>query len=184
MADVKKNERYIPIKNYVIAIVLIFVAIFLTWYGFAWNKVRQENKVSVSYLVKNNIVSKEIKSLNEISSITQEAPERYFIYISYTGDEDIYKLEKEIAPIIKKYELGDYIYYLNVTDIKKEDKDNYIDKINKELGLEETKITNVPTIIYFVDGIVPKSGIITTADGKLMTKSDFQKFLDINKIEK
>ena len=57
MADIKKNERYIPIKNYVIAIVLVIAAIFLTWYGFAWNKVRQENKVSVSYFVKNNIIS-------------------------------------------------------------------------------------------------------------------------------
>ncbi len=182
MADVKKNERYIPIKNYVIAIVLILVAIFLTWYGFEWNRVRQENKVSVSYLVKNNVISKEITSLDEISSITQEAPERYLIYISYTGSEEIYNLEKEIAPIIKDYQLNDYIYYIDVTKMKEED--GYVDKINKELGLEETKITNVPTIVYFVDGKVPKSGIITTADGKLMTKSDFQKFLDINKIEK
>ena len=182
MADIKKNERYIPTKNYVIAIVLVIAAIFLTWYGFAWNKVRQENKVSVSYFVKNNIISKEITSLDEISSITQEAPERYLVYISYTGSEEIYNLEKELTPIIKDYQLNDYIYFIDVTSIK-EDKD-YIDKLNEQLGLEEVKITNIPTILYFVDGKVSKSGIITTADGNLMTKSDFQKFLDVNKIEK
>ena len=182
MAEIKKNERFIPIKNYVIAIALILAAILLTWYGFAWNKVRQESKVSESYLAKNNIITKEIESLDELDSIMQEAPERYFIYISYTGDEKIYNLEKELAKIIKTYELNDYFYYLNVTDLKKND--NYIDEINKKLGLEDIKVSNVPTVVYFVDGKVPKSGIITTADGKLMTKSDFQKFLDVNKIEK
>ncbi len=182
MAEVKKNEKYIPTKNYIVALIIVLAAIFLTWYGFAWNKVRQENKVSISYFVKNNIITKEIDSLEELDSITQEAPERFFIYISYTGDEKIYDLEKSLAPIIKKYELNDSFYYLNVSELKKQD--NYIDEINNKLGLTDVKITNVPTVVYFVDGTVSKSGIITTADGNLMTKNDFQKFLDVNKIEK
>ncbi len=182
MAEIKKNEKFIPTKNYFVALAVVLAAIFLTWYGFAWNKVRLENKVSVSYFVKNNIITKEIDSLEELDSITQEAPEKYFIYIGYTGDENVYDLEKSLTPLIKKYELNDSFYYLNVTKIKNED--NYIDKINERLGLTDVKITNVPTVVYFVDGTVPKSGIITTADGNLMTKNDFQKFLDINKIEK
>lgn len=182
MADIKKNEKFIPTKNYVIAAIIVIAAILLTWYGFAWNKVRKENKVSISYLAKNNIITKEIDSLDELNNIMQETPDKYFIYISYTGDEKIYNLEKEIAPIIKDYQLNDSFYYLNVSDIK--DNDNYIDKINEKLGLKESKITNIPTVIYVNDGTVSKSGIITTADGSLMTKNDFQKFLDINKIEK
>ena len=182
MAEIKKNEKFIPTKNYFVALALVLAAIFLTWYGFAWNKVRQENKVSVSYFVKNNVITKEIDSLEELDSIVQEAPEKYFIYIGYTGDENVYNLEKQLAPIIKEYELNDSFYYLNVTKIKNED--NYVDKINEKLGLTDVKVTNVPTVIYFVDGTVSKSGIITTADGNLMTKNDFQKFLDVNKIEK
>ena len=52
MSNIKKNERYIPIKNYVVAAIIVVVTLLLTWYGFSWYNVIQENKVSTSYLVK------------------------------------------------------------------------------------------------------------------------------------
>ena len=52
MTNVKKNERYIPLKNYVLAAVVVVVMILLTLYGFAWYNVLKENRVSTSYLVK------------------------------------------------------------------------------------------------------------------------------------
>ena len=60
MTNVKKNERYIPLKNYVLAAVIVVVIIALTIYGFAWYDVLKENRVSSSYLVKEKIISKEI----------------------------------------------------------------------------------------------------------------------------
>ncbi len=182
MADIKKNERYIPTKNYIIAIGVIIGFLLLAWYCFAWYKVYKEDKVSTSYLIKNNIISNEITELNEIVDVFSEAPDEYFIYVSYTGDENIFSMEKDLAKIIKKYDIIDQFYYLNVTSIK--DNGDYIDEINRSLSLRDEKIIRVPTIIYYKDGEVVKDGIISRSDDKMMTAADFQKLLDANNVEK
>ena len=91
-------------------------------------------------------------------------------------------MEKDLAKLIKKYDLSENFYYIDITDIK--DTEGYIDKLNKSLGLTDIKITQVPTIIYFKDNEVLKNGIIERKDDKLMTANDFQKLLDLNNIEK
>ncbi len=182
MGEIKKNERYFPTKNYLITIGVIIGIILLVWYCFAWYKVYKQDKVSTSYLVKNNIVTNEVNDLNEIGDVFSEAPDEYYIYVSYTGDEDVYEMEKGLAKVIKKYNISDNFYYLNVTSIKNDS--NYVDDINKVLGLKDEKIINVPTIIYYKDGVVVKDGVIVRRDNKLMTSADFQKLLDANNIEK
>lgn len=180
MSSVKTNERYIPLKNYCIAAVIIIGIILLTWYGFAWYRVVKENKLSKSYLVSEKVISQEIKSLDEVQDVLSEPLSTYFIYISYTGSEEIYNMEKDIKELITKYDLADRFYYLNVTKIK--DEDNVIDKINESLHLEGKEIEQIPTILYIKDGVVIDS--TTREDNKIMTKGDFQKLLDSNKIEK
>ena len=180
MTEVKKNERFIPIKNYVISVVIILAAILLTFYGFEWYKVIKENKVSTSYLIKEKVISQEIQDLDEIESIFSEVPKTYYVYVSYTGDENIYNMEKSLAKIINNYSLNDNFYYLNVTSIK--DEEDYISKINYALNLTEIKITQVPTIIYYNDG---EAVYIIQKDKDIMMQAgDFQKLLDINDIEK
>lgn len=180
MSNIKKNERYIPIKNYVLAAVIVVVIVLLTWYGFSWYNVIQENKVSKSYLVKEKVISNEIKSLKEVNDIFSEAPSSYYIYISYTGSEEVYNMEKDLKKIISEYNLNNSIYYLNVTSIK--DEDDYINQINKALSLAEVKVTNVPTIIYYKEG--KAVDIISREDDNIMNVGDFQKLLDVNNIEK
>lgn len=180
MTNVKNNERFIPLKNYFLAIFIVVGAIALVWYGFAWYNILKENKISKSYLVKEKIISKEINDLNEVADVFSEAPKSYFIYVSYTGNEEIYNNEKGLKTIINSYNLNDSFYYLNVTSIK--DDDNYIDKINEALNLDEQKIINVPTIIYYENGKV--KDLIVRKDNNFMTAGDFQKLLDINRIEK
>ena len=174
MAKVNKSERFIPIKNYIISIGIVIAAVLLTIYGFAWYNVLKEGKVSQSYLVKSKVISSEIQSLDEVEAIFAEVPDEYFIYISYTGSEEIYNMEKDLKKVINKYELNDKFYYLNVSDIK--EKKNYIDKINKSLKLEE-EIKQVPTIVYIREGKVVD--IIERSDDNMMNVGDFQKLLDI-----
>ena len=52
-----RNERVIPIKNYLISVLIIIGAILLTFYGFEWYKVIKEHKVSTSYLIKEKVIS-------------------------------------------------------------------------------------------------------------------------------
>ena len=58
MSKVKENERFIPMKNYILAIGLVVAAVLVTLYGFAWYNVLKEGKVSQSYLVKTKVISK------------------------------------------------------------------------------------------------------------------------------
>ena len=175
-----KNERFIPVKNYLISAGIVVVIIALAWYAFAWYRVFKENKVSTSYLVKEKIISKEITDLNEITDVFSEVPTSYFVYISYTGNEVIYNMEKDLQSIINEYNLNDSIYYINVTSIK--DEDDCIDKINKALALDEKKVTSIPTIIYYNNG--KPVDIITRSDDNIINTGDFQKMLDVNHIEK
>jgi hypothetical protein len=179
---IKKNESFIPARNYVIAILIIAFIIAATWYGFAWYKVIKENKVSQSYLTKNDIITNTFNSLDEIDSVLSEAGNSYFIYVSYTGDEDIYNMEKDLKKVITKYNLSSSFYFLNVTDMK--DKDNYIDTINEKLGLTDSKkkVVNVPTILYYENGEL--KDLIVRSDKNIMNSGDFQKLLDVNKITK
>ena len=179
MSKVKENERFIPIKNYIIAIGLVVAAVLLTLYGFAWYNVLKEGRVSQSYLVKEKVISNEIQSLDEVEAIFAEVPDEYFIYISYTGSEEIYDMEKDLKKLINKYELNDLFYYLNVTSIK--DKNNYIEDLNKSLNLDQ-KVKQVPTIIYVKEGKVVD--IIERSDDNMMNVGDFQKLLDIYYVTK
>ena len=139
MVKFSKNERYIPIKNYVIAFGIVVAAVLLTMYGFSWYNVLKDGRIAQSYLVKEKVISNEIQSLEEVSDVFLEAPNSYFIYISYTGSEEIYNMEKDLKKIINEYSLNDSVYFLNVTSIK--DEKNYIEKINKTLKLEEQKVS-------------------------------------------
>jgi len=180
MATVKKNERFVPIKNYVIVVLVIIGIIALVWYGFSWHKVIQENKVSTSYLIKEKVISNEMQTIEELKDVFSEAPSDYYLYISYTGSNEIYNMEKELTALINDYKISEQFYYLNVTNIKKEK--DYISRINETLDLEEKKVTNVPTIIYFKEG---KAVDIIKKDGNnIMNIGDFQKLLDVNKVDK
>ena len=180
MSKVTKNERFIPIKNYVIAFGIVVAAVLLTIYGFAWYNVLKEGKVSQSYLVKEKVISNEIQSLDEVEAIFAEVPDEYFIYISYTGSEEVYDLEKNLEDIINDYELNDQIYYLNVTSIK--DEKDYLKKIHDALGLEDGTIKSVPTILYYNEGKVVD--IVERNDDNMMNSGDFQKLLDVNRVTK
>lgn len=172
---IQKNERFIPIKNYIIAALIVVLAIGLTWYIFAWRKAINDNKVSTSYLTKEKLVQ-EINDLSEAKSVFLEAPTSYYILVSYTGDEKVYNMEKSLKDLIVEYNLTDKIYYLNVSSIK--DDDNYISKIEEDLNFKDLDIKQVPTIIYVKDG--EAVDIITRSDDNMMTAGDFQKMLDIH----
>lgn len=176
MPNTKKNERYIPTKNYVTAFIIILIIIILTLYIFEWYKVYEKNQVEQSYLIKSNIIRNEIKEIKEVEAIFTEVPDDYFIYISYTGNKEIYNMEKDLKDIISRYNINDKFYFINVTDMMKND--NYIEELNNSLGLEEQKITKVPTIIYYKNGEVAKNGILTRDDDNIINAGDFGQFLE------
>ena len=139
-------------------------------------------KITKSYLISSNVIANEINSLDELSDVLSEAPLDYFLYISYPNDKKIYNMEIDLKKVICKYELQDKFYYLNIEDIK--ENEDYIEELNSILNLNEEKITNVPTILYFKEHTLAKNGIIHKDNNTLMQASDFNQLLENLKIEK
>ncbi len=179
----KKSVSKVPTKNYLIVGVIVLVVLLGSLYIYKWYDVYTENKIANSYLMTSKTLVHEIDDLSAIETVFGETvPNEYFVYVSYTKSKKIYELEKELKPIIDDYNLKDYIYYINVTNMMQES--DYLAKLNDALGLTENKITEVPTMIYFKDGEVDASSIITREDDNIMQAGDFAKLLDIKGINK
>ena len=172
-----KNSKYIPTKNYIYGALILLAVVFLAWYAISWYEVKEEEKLMTSYLITTNTLSYEIKNLNEVTQVLKESPNNYFIYISYTNDENVYRLEKKIKKVIDNYELQDEFYYINITDIKDDDK--LLRNLNDTFNT--TKINNVPCILYYQNGDLKQ---IITEDKKvfsidkltdLLTKYEYEK---------
>lgn len=169
MANTKYKNKPISLKKIAIILGVILGAIFIVLYCFKWHQVKEDEKYIQSYLISTNTISLEMNSISSINSILSETPNNYFIYISYTGDKDVYNFEKKLKPLINEYNLQNSFYYLNVTDIKESNK-NYKKDIAKELNIDSKNINNVPVILYFKDNELKSDGVTTIKDFENLLK--------------
>ena len=177
MKKQNKTNKYFPFKSYVYGLIIAIVIILLIWYLAAWYKVKNEDRLIKSYLVNTNTVTYEIDDLKEIVQVLKESPSDYFIYISYTNNEGIYKLEKKLKKIIDAYELKDAFYYININDYL--DDQNIYNELNNIFSTN--KIKNAPCILYFEDNELIR--VIQKNDG-IFNYNDFTNLLKENGYEK
>lgn len=169
MANTKYKNKSMSIKNIAILLCIVLGVIFIVLYCFKWHQVKEDEKYIQSYLISTNTISLEMTSLDDINSVLSETPSNYFIYISYTGDKDIYDYEKKLKPLIDEYSLQNSFYYLNITDIKKTN-NNYKKDIAKELNIDSKNVSNIPVILYFKDSELQSNGITTIKDFETLLK--------------
>ena len=158
----KKKERVVPKKNYYILSFLIVMVVVVTFLIFDMNNKFQNNKLEESYFTG---YLNEVNE-NELDSIMTETTTEYFILITKTEDEDVYKFEKDLKKIIKKNDLRDNFVFINYTD------NSDLSNLNKKFGSD---IKTIPAILYFKDGVFVKS--IDSKEG-IIKASDFDKLLD------
>ena len=175
--QVEVAKQKVSRKRIVIILVIILAFILLGLYIYRWQQVKDEERLSTSYLLSSGTVSLEIKNLDEVSQILSESPTEYFVLITYTGNEDAYDLENGIKPIIDDYKLSDSFYYLNIESIM--NSDNYLTRLNNAFNTDE--ISTVPIILYFKDGELIDT--VTRDDDNVINAGDFQKLLDIYEYE-
>ena len=175
--QVEVAKQKVSRNRIVIILVIILAFILLGLYIYRWQQVKDEERLSTSYLLSSGTVSLEIKNLDEVSQILSESPTEYFVLITYTGNEDAYDLETGIKPIIDDYKLSDSFYYLNIESIM--DSDNYLTRLNNAFNTDE--ISTVPIILYFKDGELIDT--VTRDDDNVINAGDFQKLLDIYEYE-
>lgn len=136
-------------KNYYIGIIIAVLIILALLYYFRIYESARMKKYETSYLVSTGAVNLSIEELKEIKQVFSDAPDNYFVFISYTNDESEYKLENKLKPIIDNYGLKDNFYLIDTTSYK-DDNDLY-DKLNDSFNLDKDKINSIPIILYFKD---------------------------------
>ena len=171
-----KQEKRISSKNYLYAFLILVGGIILTLYIFEWMNVKKEEKLMTSYLISSNTIDSSIEDLDSFNQVRQESPNSYFIYLSYTGDEEVYNFEKILKRNIDNYNLRDNLYYIDLTKLMK-DNENYIEIVKTKLGIKE--IEKVPAIIYVHNGEIIESNILDGINGTMLKVADLENLLDI-----
>lgn len=172
-----KNSKYFPMKNYIYGILFIIILVLFIWYIASWKNVKNEEKLMNSYLMTTDTLTYEINDFDEIIQMQSEAPNNYFILISYTNDEGTYKLEKKLKKVIEDYDLKDLMYYLDVTDEKKDN--NFLNNLNTTFKTDLIK--NVPCILYFANNKLEK---VIVDENKVFDYNSFINLLKDYEFEK
>ena len=106
----KKKNKYQEIYNrYCLAGVIILGVFIISYLGFTFINDTNEKRYQQSYLVKSKLVKDSYNIEGNLSNIKNLSGD-YYLYISYTGSESIYKMEKDLKKLIKEYKLQDKFY--------------------------------------------------------------------------
>ena len=162
------NNKNIPKKNYLIMIVMIIVVVFFTFLIFSIIGSIKNKKINSGYI--NKYVSE--LQYSELDTYLVEPANNTFIYLTYTGNEDIYNLETKLKKLINSYELESNFIYVDLTD--EINNNDYINEINNKVKSDK-KIKALPVILYYKDGVL--IDIVEGNDG-IFNVGDFQQLLD------
>jgi len=142
-----KNEiKQIPIRNYFIVLVVSVVVIILTLYARAFYFSYQESKSKTSYFLDKKVNQITTDDLDYSLSEYRDA----ILYVSYTGNKSIYKMEKKIYSELEKNNLLDIAVYWNVSNLM--ENNDYINILKTKFNKLSNDIKEAPLIIIIKDG--------------------------------
>ena len=160
-----KKEKVIPKKNYFYLFIMILVVVLLTIFIFATRNKINNKRLESSYL---EGYINEI-SLSEVNSVLSEPSSDLFVLITKVKDPNVYKFERDLKKVIKKYDLRDNFIYVIY--------DNNLKEINSKFGSD---INKVPAIIYIKNGEFVKS---VDSKNEIINIGNFQQLLDEYEVE-
>lgn len=156
------KSKEISKKNYLILFLMVVAVVIITLFIFDINNSYKNNNESNLFNYVNKV------SLNDMENILQEPSSELFVFITETGNEDVYKLENNLKKLIKKYNLRDNFIYT--------DQLNDLNTLNETL---ESNIKRIPSLLYFRNGILEKA-IESDIDD---FSKDFEKLLKDYEVE-
>lgn len=162
------SVRAVPKKNYYLLIIMIIAVVIITFAVINIVNGVRNKKIDSGYI--NKYVSE--LQYNELENYLIEPANNTFIYLTYTGSEEVYNLETKIKKVINNYELQSNFIYVDVTD--EMTNNDFIEKLNKKFRISET-IKKVPVILYYKDGVLVDC---VQGTNSIFTVADFQKLLD------
>ncbi len=157
----KEKANYIKLGIMVVFTVLITLVITNLYRSY------EENKGKTSY------ISKYVSTINcnELESAMLEMSDS-FIYLSYTGNSNIYDFEKKLSKSLKKYELEDNFLYVDCTG--EVDSNGHVKSLSEILSVNNRELV-LPAIVYFKDS--KPLDYVDSVNG-LISIGDFSQILD------
>ena len=128
----------------------------------------ENNKLNNSYIAKyvTNI------SINDLSNAIVESGDNTFVYFCVTGDDNFYKMEKELKKSVINYHMEDEFLYVDANKMK-------VSTAN-ELFDTDKKIQRFPAIVYLKNGSVLE---ILDSSMHTLNCSDFNNLLDTYEVK-
>ena len=137
--------REIPIKNYIILGVVLFITMLILYYFYCLVDVYKESKINIPIMDKYMSVI----NYNELDNYIVENPDT-IIYVSVLEDEKIRGFEKEFKNKYKNKEIENELLYMNITD---DIKDMDIrDEMVSKYSINSLDMTDVPSLLVFNNG--------------------------------
>lgn len=128
----------------------------------------ENNKLNKSYIAKyvTNI------SIKDLSNAIVESGDNTFVYFGVTGNDNIYKMEKELKKSVVNNHMEDEFLYIDATKMK-------LSAAN-ELFDTDKKIQKFPAIVYLKNGSVVE---ILDSSMHVLNSSDFNNLLDTYEVK-
>lgn len=184
-AEVKKDDQIkkeIPFLNYIVAVIAIIWIVIIAFLGVKMNEKHQEKLYDEGYF-NHNIDKLSIKksSINLIGEeIEQSSLENIFVLFNYRGEEEHYRLEKDLEKVMKDYHLENNFYYVDITDYSGILNCDVTCMINQEMNTNY--VTNLPAVVYIKNKEV--IDVAQREDQKILEAADFVKLLDMYEFKK
>lgn len=160
----KKKE--IPSKNYIIVIIVTILVVLLMIFIRSFYLNYKSSKLSESIFSSQTVNQIHMDdfdfAIREVSNS--------ILYVSYTGSNEIYSMEKKLYKELENNNLLDKIIYLDITNYTKGNK--YINILKNKFPNIDNEINSAPMFIYIKDGaaVEAMSSEIKMIDYKTVNK--------------
>ncbi len=141
------TEKNIPKKNYVIVIVVAILVFLLSLYVRIIYLNNKDNKNKSIFESEDSLVS--TINIDDIDFVISESSDM-ILYIGYNGNPEIKSMERKLYREIVRNEYTDKVIYLNVTDLK--DNNKYINKLKEKFPNIKGDISDAPMMVYIKNG--------------------------------
>lgn len=140
----KKKE--IPSKNYIIVIIVTILVVLLMIFIRSFYLNYKSSKLSESIFSSQTVNQ---IHMDDFDFAIREVSDS-ILYVSYTGSNDIYSMEKKLYKELENNNLLDKIIYLDITKYTKGNK--YINILKNKFPNIDNEINSAPMFIYIKDG--------------------------------
>ena len=139
-------DKKIPARNYFIVLVVSILVIIVSLYLRTFYLTYKNNKLNTSVFLDQKV--KQINTKDADFALTETGD--VLLYVSFTGNDEIYNNEKKMYNILEKKDLLDDFIYWNVVDYG--DKTDYLVTLKEKFPNIKDQITRAPLLIYIKDG--------------------------------